>query len=121
MTAMVVVSRFSQSFVSRLPYRPSPTTAFLAVSGLTIRAYTDRLISRARSASSLSNQRIANGHVDVEVGRYGKTAPTRGVDGPPSDRLAQCFILRSVHGRSLPVDHLTLVIHQPPQVDESMR
>jgi hypothetical protein len=45
----------------------------------------------------------------------------RGVDGPASDRLAQSFILRPVHGRSLPVNHLATVIYQQPHMDDPFR
>jgi hypothetical protein len=120
-TAIVVLSRFRQNFVPRFPPCPIPIAAFPVVYGLTMRRYADGRISRARSASSLYNRRDAHGHVDIEIGRYRKTTPMRGVDGPASDRLAQGFILGPVHGRSLPVNYLATVIDQQPHVDDSFR
>ena len=42
----------------------------------------------------------------------------RGANGPASDGLAQGLMLRSVHGRSLPVDHFATVIFQQAHMDD---
>src|SRR5580692_7011364 len=106
MTAMLVMSSFGQKIVPSVPARLIPLTAFLAYRGSSPSGCTARRISRAGSAGSLRDRRNTDRHVDIEIGRYGKTAPKCRVDGPASDRLAQRLIPRPVHGWSLSVNHL---------------